>query len=99
MLDDVLKETPVYQYIAQTGRDEARLEARQQELARQRQALAAIIQGRFPALIELAEKQMTRMDDPEAVNLLIINISIAKDSEEARRYLVQAGKKKRKKTT
>jgi len=97
MLDEVLSQTPLSKHIQQIGRDAERREAQQEELARHRQALATIIQGRFPALVDLAEKQAASIDNPEAINLLVINISLAKDAEEARKYLLQTGKKRRKK--
>lgn len=95
MLDEVLSQTPLSKHIQQIGRDAER----QEEMKRHRQALATIVQGRFPALAELAEKQAASIDKPEAINLLVINISLAKDTEEAKKYLVQAGKRRRKKTT
>ena len=92
MLDDVLSKTPLALHIQKQGADKAR----QEELARQRQTLFTIVQTHFPALTELAEKQAANLDKPEVVNLLVINLIVAKNEEEARTYLQQAGKKRRK---
>jgi predicted transposase YdaD len=98
-MDDVLRETPVYQEMTRWAREEGlreglreglqegRQEGRQEGL---RQALLAILTERFPKLLRLAKKQMAVIEEPEILQLLIVKMSIAQSAEEAKQYLLEA---------
>ncbi|HJT55233.1 MAG TPA: hypothetical protein VJ761_01965 [Ktedonobacteraceae bacterium] len=93
-MDDVLRETPVYQQMTrwaleeglekglEKGREEGRYEGLQQ-------ALLAIVTERFPKLVRLTNKVVALIDKPEVLQLLIVKMSIAQSVEEARQYLLE----------
>ena len=101
-MDDVLRETPVYQEMTRwareeglregilegirEGRREGRQEGRQEGL---QQALLVILTERFPKLIRLAKKQMAVIEEPEILQLLIVKMSVAQSPEEAKQYLLE----------
>ena len=86
-MDDVLRETPVYQEMTRWAREEGLQEGRQEGL---QQALLAILTERFPKLLRLAKKQMAVIEDSEILQLLIVKMSIAQSAEEAKQYLLEA---------
>ena len=86
-MDDILRDTPVYQEMTRWAREEGREEGRQQGL---QQALLAILTERFPKLLRLAKKQMAVIEEPEILQLLIVKMSIAQSAEEAKQYLLEA---------
>ena len=51
--------------------------------------LVAILVERFPKLLRLAKKQMAGIKEPEALQLLIVKMSIAQSAEEAQQYLLE----------
>ena len=92
-MDDILRDTPVYQEMTRWAREEGLREGLQEGLREGRQeglqqALLAIVTERFPKLVRLAKKQMAGIKEPEALQLLIVKISIAQSAEEARQYLL-----------
>jgi predicted transposase YdaD len=90
-MDDVLRDTPVYQEMTRWAREEGLQEGRQE--GRQeglQQALLAILTERFPKLLRLAKKQMAVIEEPEILQLLIVKMSIAQSAEEAKQYLLEA---------
>jgi predicted transposase YdaD len=89
-MDDVLRDTPVYQEMTRWAREEGLQEGRQ--AGRQeglQQALLAILTERFPKLLRLAKKQMAVIEEPEILQLLIVKMSIAQSAEEAKQYLLE----------
>ncbi|HEU5227787.1 MAG TPA: hypothetical protein VFU49_08235 [Ktedonobacteraceae bacterium] len=64
----------------------------EQEREKQRHALISvvqgIIQGRFPALADLAKEQASKIADPVQLQELLIKIGLAKDIEEVRLALM-----------
>ncbi len=101
-MDDVLRDTPVYQEMTRWAREEGlqeglregRQEGRQEGLQEGRheglqQALLAILTERFPKLLRLAKKQMAVIEEPEILQLLIVKMSIARSAEEAKQYLLE----------
>ena len=93
-MDDVLRDTPVYQEMTRWAREEGRQEGRQEGLQEGRheglqQALLAILTERFPKLLRLAKKQMAVIEEPEILQLLIVKMSIAQSTEEAKQYLLE----------
>jgi predicted transposase YdaD len=93
MLEDILRDTPVYQEVLakgeekglekglKKGREEGKLEA-------QRQTLLDVVQERFPAIARLAKRQTDAIQDPEVLRRLTVKISIVKTSQEAEQYLL-----------
>jgi predicted transposase YdaD len=97
-MDDVLRETPVYQEMTRWAREEGlqegRLEGRREGLQEGRleglqQALLVILTERFPKLVRLAKKQMAVIEEPEILQLLIVKMSVAQSAEEAKQYLLE----------
>jgi len=101
-MDDVLRDTPVYQEMTRWAREEGLREGLQEGLREGRQegrqeglqeglqqALLAIVTEHFPKLVRLAKKQMAGIKEPEALQLLIVKMSIAQSAEEAQQYLLE----------
>ena len=89
MLEDILRDTPVYQEVLAEG-EEKGLEKgiKEGELRAQRQTLLDIVQERFPAIARLAKQQADAIEDPEVLRRLTVKISIVKTSMEAEQYLL-----------
>ena len=85
MLEDILRETPVYQEVLAEGEEKGREEGK---LEAQRQTLLDIVQERFPAIARLAKRQADAIEDPEVLRHLTVKISIVKTSQEAEQYLL-----------
>ncbi len=89
MLEDILRDTPVYQEVLAEG-EEKGLEKgiKEGELRAQRQTLLDIVQERFPAIARLAKRQADAIEDPEVLRHLTVKISIVKTAQEAEQYLL-----------
>ena len=89
MLEDILRDTPVYQEVLAEG-EEKGLEKgiKEGELRAQRQTLLDIVQERFPEIARLAKQQADAIEDPEVLRRLTVKISIVKTSMEAEQYLL-----------
>jgi predicted transposase YdaD len=87
MLEDILRDTPVYQEVLAEGMEKGL----EQGLETQRQTLLDIVQERFPAIARLAKQQADAIEDPETLRRLIVKISIVKTSKEAEQYLLNPG--------
>ena len=87
MLEDILRDTPVYQEVLAEGLEKGL----EQGLETQRQTLLDIVQERFPAIARLAKQQTDTIEDPEVLRRLIVKISIVKTSKEAEQYLLNPG--------
>jgi len=46
-----------------------------------------VVQTRFPQLLELVLDRVERLDDPAALQRLLVAMSAAQDARKARRYL------------
>jgi len=88
MLDDILRDTPVYQEVLAEG-EEKGLE--KGKLEAQHEVLLDIVQERFPEIASLAKRQADTIEDPEMLRRLIVKISIVKTSKEAEQYLLNPG--------
>jgi predicted transposase YdaD len=88
MFQDILRESWVYQEIAEQSREEER----QQELQRQRQAIIGFVQRLFPEITALAEQQTTKITDPETLQTVILELLDAQVLEEARQILLSINK-------
>jgi flagellar biosynthesis/type III secretory pathway protein FliH len=91
MLDDILRDTPVYQEVLAEGMEKGLEKGLEQGLETQRQTLLDIVQERFPAIARLAKQQADAIEDPEILRRLIVKISIVKTSKEAEQYLLNPG--------
>ena len=67
------------------GREEGKGEGRVEAL---RRTLMHVVEARFPKLLRLAKGQAAIIDDPDELDGLIVKISIAQNSKEARSYLL-----------
>jgi predicted transposase YdaD len=85
MLEDILRDTPVYQEVLAKGEEKGRSEGK---LEAQRQILLDIVDERFPAIARLAKQQADAIQDPEVLRRLTVKISIVKTSQEAEQYLL-----------
>lgn len=85
VFSDILRETPAFQEVLAEGLEKGLKEG---ELRAQRQTLLAVVQERFPGIVDLAKKQADTIEDPEALRRLIVKMSIVQTSEEARQYLL-----------
>jgi predicted transposase YdaD len=101
MLEDILRDTPVYQEVLAEGVEkgleqglekglEKGLEQgiKEGELRAQRQTLLDIVQERFPAIARLAKQQADAIEDPEVLRRLTVKISIVRTSKEAEQFLL-----------
>jgi predicted transposase YdaD len=85
MLEDILRDTPVYQEVLAEGVEQGIKEGK---LEAQRQTLLDIVQERFPAIARLAKRQADAIDDPDVLRHLTVKISIVKTSQEAEQFLL-----------
>ena len=78
-MQDILRETPIYQEILEQGRLEAL-----------RELLLKVVQVHFPdpKITRLAKGQSTIIEDPELLQNLILKVSMAETSQEAQLYLL-----------
>ena len=91
MLEDILRDTPVYQEVLAEGEEKGLERGLEQGLETQRQTLLDIVQERFPAIARLAKQQADTIEDPEMLRRLIVKISIVKTPKEAEQYLLNPG--------
>jgi flagellar biosynthesis/type III secretory pathway protein FliH len=89
MFSDILRETPAFQEVLAEGLAEGLEKGlKEGELRAQRQTLLAVVQERFPGIVDLAKKQADAIEDPEALRRLIVKMSVVQTPEEARQYLL-----------
>ncbi len=80
MYRDPLAQTPTYQKILTEGREE-RLEKGLQE------AVLEVVEARFPPLLDLARKKVSRLSTTESVRLVLKAVAAAPDEQAARTFL------------
>lgn len=83
MLQDIFRDTYIYQRDVAVGREEER----QARLQAQRKLLLITVQSLFPKLISLAETQADQIKDATVVEDMIAGIVSARTLKEARRAL------------
>lgn len=92
MLDEILKESWVYQKIVneglQEGRQQGREEGRQQGWRSSRQTIIDLVNRRFPALSDLASRRVADMTDLDALRILTVELASAQDLGAARVVLL-----------
>jgi predicted transposase YdaD len=88
MVQDVLRESWVYQEIGQEFLEEGRKE----ELQRRRQgihdAIMALVQTHFPELVALARQQINSIPDPDVLQRMLIKLIAAQQTEEVKEILL-----------
>ena len=89
MLEDILRDTPVYQEVLAEGEEKGLEKGREEgKLEAQRQTLLDVVQERFPAIARIAKQQADAIQDPEVLRRLTVKISVVKTSKEAEEYLL-----------
>ncbi len=92
-MHNILRESPFYQEILQEGREEGLQEGlekgRQEKLQVLRDTLLNVVQARFPKMVRLAKGQAAIIDDPAALEDLIVKVSIAQKAKDARSALLE----------
>ena len=91
MYQDILRDTEIYQIIMQEGVQQQQ----QKELQDLRQILLGFLQERFSGLVSFATTQISNITDIEILKQLTLKVSLSQTENEARQYLVEAGKKNR----
>jgi len=81
MMDDLLQESPFYQWILEKGEEKGRL----QDL---RESIASFVRARYPALEELAEKQVVSCEDIERLDQLRTALYIARSAKKVKQHLL-----------
>ncbi|MBE3560006.1 MAG: hypothetical protein IMW89_12375 [Ktedonobacteraceae bacterium] len=100
-MQDIIRETPVYEWILQEGLEEGRKEGlekglkegrkegqKEGSLKALRETLVEIVKVRFPALHELAKACVAVLEQPDALQKLTVQVSVARDEAEARQHLL-----------
>ena len=89
MYDSLLDEDPYIQEREALARARGKAEGKaESEIKTLQRVVVTIVRGRFPQLVELAQQQVTRVDKPDALNLLVEQISTA-PGEDTARWLLQ----------
>lgn len=69
------------------GKEEGKAEAKAAEASRIRASMLQIVQMRFPELAPLAEKSAAKIDSPDALQLLLVQVASAANETVARNIL------------
>ena len=93
MMQDLLRDSWVYQEIMQEGYDKGREEEREEELRRQRQLLMTIVQMHFPNTADLAQQQVDAIKEPEILQSLIFKVLESQTEEQATECLLSINQK------
>jgi predicted transposase YdaD len=79
MLEDILRDSWLYQDILKEGREEG--------IQTMRLAILDIVQARFPEIVDMVRKELEGIDDPMLLRRLNLKMSTATDANEAARAL------------
>src|SRR5947208_9745220 len=94
---DIVQQTPLYQSWTRKALEEGLEKGRKEgletglekgKLEGMRQTLVSIVRVRFPRLVSLAKTQAAQINDPEALDDLIVKISTTSKAQKARRFLL-----------
>ena len=90
---DRLQETPLYKEMMRLASEKARQEVLQEgiqegQLRASREVLLSIVEARFPKLLRSAKQLVKTIDRTSTLQTLILKISTASTSKEARHYLL-----------
>ena len=91
MLEDILRDSWVYQKIKQEGL----LEGREEALQGERLTLLEIVQTKFPALESQVRKKADATNDLATLRHLIVQVSLAQTEESAKQVLLIKKARKR----
>ena len=75
------------------GREQGIKQEKQEALQRLRQMLIAFVQARYIELVPFATEQAEQINNVDVLNKLILNVGLAQNLEEVRRYLEEAKNK------
>ncbi len=101
---DSLKDSWVYQEWKQEGVEQGLQQGVEQGLQQgveqglqqgRRQDIMALVQKRFPALTMLAQERVTLLKTPELLQNLLLQIAVAQNEQDVRRYLLEAGEEQK----
>jgi hypothetical protein len=84
MLEEILRDTYIYQHDVAVGLEQGR----EQERQNLQDILMSTIQARFPRLSDLAQKQLELIQDVTILRALTKKVSTASTQKEARKYLL-----------
>ena len=94
MYQDILKDSYIYQLIAQDGVEQGMQQGiemeRQQELQDLRNLVLGFVQSRFAALLPLASTTVAEITSKELLSQLVLDVGLAKTEDEARQALMAA---------
>ncbi len=90
MLEDILRDTWFYQKILKEGREGGREEERKREIQAFGQVLVSSVEANFPSLLSLARRCVEALNDPEALQKVVVQVVSTKDVDIARRYMLAA---------
>ncbi len=98
MFPDFIRDTEIYQYIMQEGREQGieqgreqeREQAKQRELQHLRQILVSFVQAHSPELVPLTQKKAEAINSIETLNALVLNMCTAQSLADVRRCLEEA---------
>jgi len=97
-MHDILRESPVYEWILAGGREEGEMKGEAkgivkgiaQGVAQMRQAVVEVVQERFASLTDLAAELVATINDLDQLRRLVVKISTAQGTEQARQILLNA---------
>lgn len=92
LLDDVLRETPLYQFIAEREQEIGKKEERHERLLALSKVLMTGIQMQYPALKMLAAKQIPRAEQPGELEEALMRIMKKQSAQDMEAYLLTLGK-------
>lgn len=98
MLEDVLRETPAYQWIKEEwlskgieegmlkGIEEGKIKGieteRQARIEGLNQVITRLIQERFPQLLAQVQQRVAQIEQPEQLQSLLVNIGVANTADD-----------------
>jgi predicted transposase YdaD len=89
---DILRETPVYQFLTKEAREEGLQEGREagreEGLKALRLAIVNIVREKFPKIVRLARKQVAVVDDLATLGQLVVKMSLVQTPLEAKQLLL-----------
>ncbi|MGH2496900.1 MAG: hypothetical protein ACRDIV_19525 [Ktedonobacteraceae bacterium] len=89
-MHDIIRESPYYQEILKEGMEEGVEKGREEgKLEALRQTVMDIVVERFPRLVRIARKQVTFTEDPVVLRHVIVKLSMAQTTGEAKQHLLE----------
>ena len=84
-MDDILRESPVYEWILTEGREEEKA----QGLAQMRHTIVDFVQECFPELVQMAGEVVATIDNLPQLGRLSIKLGGAQSTEQVRKILLE----------